>query len=333
MSDSQPINRTGVFFALLTGQVASLIGTQLTGFGLGITILEQNNSVTEFSIFSFAIIMPGLALSPLAGTLVDRRDRRLALIFSHAASGCCSLTLAFLYWTGAYHYWTFVGIVALSSAFSSLQFPAFSSAISVLVDKKNLGRASGLTQFGYGFAQLVGPALGGTLLTSIELTGILVIDFCTFTLAISMLLFVSIPKPKITGAGRQAKGSFGQEMGYAWKYIRTRTGLLGNLILAGGMNLNIGMSLVLIAPLILSIATAAELGIAMSSSGLGMLVGGIAMTLVSTPKKLVNTIVVALLAQSSLYLALASHPKRKISFCRLTSPYGCHFSRGDPVTR
>ena len=120
--------------------------------------------------------MPAFLLAPLVGPLADRYSKKKLLIISHALSGLSSLGLAWLFMSGQFTFELGITLVAMSSAASSIQFPTFNSAIAVMVDKEDLGRASGLSQFGYGAAQLIAPPLGGVLLPIIDISGIIDVD-------------------------------------------------------------------------------------------------------------------------------------------------------------
>ena len=54
------------FLWVLGGQLLSLLGTQLTGFCLGVVILKETGSVTQFSLFSAAVLMPAFCLHHLS---------------------------------------------------------------------------------------------------------------------------------------------------------------------------------------------------------------------------------------------------------------------------
>ncbi len=62
----------GVWF----GQVISFIGSGLTSFALGVWVLQTTGEITQYALISMFFVLPGVLLGPLAGTLIDRWDRR-----------------------------------------------------------------------------------------------------------------------------------------------------------------------------------------------------------------------------------------------------------------
>jgi len=65
-----------VFIIIWLGQMVSLIGSGFTDFALGVWVYQRTGSVTQFALISLFTTLPGIVISPIAGTLVDRWDRR-----------------------------------------------------------------------------------------------------------------------------------------------------------------------------------------------------------------------------------------------------------------
>lgn len=277
------------FFGLIWfGQFMSVIGSALTGFALGVWIFQQTGSATQYGLMILAVSLPGILLSPMAGVLVDRWDRRWTMILSDTGAGLCTVLIWWLLVSNHIVLWQIYVILALSSIFSALQWPAYSASTTVLVPKSHFGRATGMIQLGEGIAQVIAPAIAGTLLAILHIEGVIFIDFATFLFAVFTLLLVRIPKPPKTQEGEASKGSFWQEVAYGWRFIRTRPGLLGMLLFFAGVNLTEGIVIVLIVPLVLGFADEITLGIVMSVAGSGALVGAVAMSIWGEPKKLVT---------------------------------------------
>ena len=80
------------FLVIWGGQFVSLIGSGLTGFGLGVWVFQQTGSVTQFALIALSAAVPGIIMTPFAGALVDRWDRRRAMILSD--TGAAAMTAA-----------------------------------------------------------------------------------------------------------------------------------------------------------------------------------------------------------------------------------------------
>ena len=284
------------FLIIWIGQVVSRLGSGLTGFALAVWVYQRTGSVTQLALVSFSMTLPAVLMSPFAGTLVDRWDRRWAMILSDAGAGLGTLTIALLVWRGQTEIWLIYLALAVVGVFQSFQWPAFSASTTLLVRKQDLGRANGLTQLGLAAAQILAPVLGAALLATIRLAGVILIDFLTFVFALLTLFIVRVPRPE-PRAGEAPRGSLLREAAYGWRYLRQRPGLMGLLVLFAATNFTMGMLTVLITPLVLSFASPSVLGPVLSVAGSGMLVGGLAMSVWGGPKRRLRGIFIPLLLQ------------------------------------
>lgn len=296
------------FLVVWVGQVVSALGSNLTGFALGVWIYQQTGSVTRFALIALVTTLPGTLLSPLAGALVDRWDRRCAMILSDAGAGSMTLVLAALLWSDRLELWHIYLLLAASSVFATLQWPAFTAATTLLVPREHLGRASGLTQLGNGIAEILAPALAGALVVSIGLDGVVLIDAATFLVAVSTLLAIRVPRAPVSAEGAAVRGSLWRETLAGWSYIRQRTGLLVLLALLATTNFSMGILQVLVTPMVLSFTSPAVLGRVLTVAGLGMLAGSLVMSVWGGPRRRVAGILFFLLLQGLSLMAGGLRP-------------------------
>jgi DHA3 family macrolide efflux protein-like MFS transporter len=273
-----------VFVLIWFGQLISLIGSGLTSFALGVWVYETTDSATSYALVILATMAPGILLSPLAGTLVDRWDRRWAMILSDIGAGLSTLIIFLLFTSGQFELWHILMATAASSAFGAFQWPAYSAATTLLVPKEHYGRANGIVQLGQAIAYIASPALAGFLVVQIQIQGVVLIDFATFAFAVLTLLFVRIPSPETTAEREVGKASFLREAAYGWAYLTARPGLLGMLTLFALLNFLLGVVMALFTPMVLSFTDADVLGTMTSIGASGMLFGGLVMSIWGGPK-------------------------------------------------
>ncbi|HEV7517835.1 MAG TPA: MFS transporter [Thermoanaerobaculia bacterium] len=288
------------FLVVWAGQVVSMLGSNLTGFAIGVSVYQQTGSATRFAFIALVTTLPAVLLSPLAGALIDRVNRRTAMIVSDSGAGLATLILALLLWRGHLELWEIYLLLAVSSTFGALQWPAFSAATTLLVPKRHLGRASGMVQMGEGAAAIVAPVLAGALVVSLGLESVVLIDFATFVFAVATLLCVRIPAPAVSAEGAQVRGSLWREALSGWSFIRERPGLLSLLVLFATLGVSLGMVQVLLPPLVLSFTSAAVFGRVASVAGLGMLAGSLVVSVWGGPKRRVAGILGFLLIKGAI---------------------------------
>lgn len=278
------------FFIIWVGQLVSNLGSRLTAFALGLWLFQETGSVTLFALNNLAFVLPTILLSPFAGVLADRWDRRWVMVLSDAGAGLSTLAIFLLLATDSLAVWHIYLVTAVSSLFTVFQWPAYTASTTMLIPKDQLGRASGLTQMSQAIAQLAGPAIAGALFIFVGLNGIILIDFVTFGVAVFTLLVIRIPQPKVSAESRQEQGSYLREARYGWTYLRQRPGLMALLFYYASVNFALSMIGPLILPMLMNMVTADVVGYATSVSGSGMLLGTLVMSAWGGPKRRVRGI-------------------------------------------
>jgi MFS family permease len=268
------------FVVVWIGQVVSLLGTAMSGFGLTIWVYELTGSATALSLMGFFFVTPMLIISPLAGALVDRSNRKFMMMISDLASGLATIVILFLYQSSDLQLWQLYITSAFMGLFQAFQWPAFSAAITTMLPKEQYGRANGLISLAESGSGILAPILAGALLALIGLGGILVFDIASFVFAILALLIVVVPQPKTTQVGEQSKGSLWKESVYGFHYILKRPSLLGLQIVFLVGNFLATIAFTLAAPLVLSRTGNNEmaLGTVNSIGAIGGVLGGVVMS-------------------------------------------------------
>lgn len=293
------------FVLLWLAQTLSTIGTQLTGFGLGVWVYQHTQSTLLYSLTALANFAPRVLVTPLLGGMVDRHDLRYVLLLGHGGAGVCSLLIALLFATDRPHLGLIIGLVVVGASFNSVHLPAFPKAMTLLVEKRHLPRANGLLQLGMALGFIVAPLLASMLMPAIGLVGILAIDFSMglFGLTIVATMRGGLRAPPATPApGALGERSAWRDALFGWRYITQHPGLLGLQLIITAMSFNLGILQVLITPLMLSFADVQVLGIVMFTGGMGMLAGSVAMMTWGGPQRRVVGILVFLLLQGAFML-------------------------------
>jgi predicted MFS family arabinose efflux permease len=260
-------------------------------------VFEQTGSATQFALIGLSAVLPRVLLSPLAGTVVDRWDRRRAMILSDAGAGLSTLAIVLLLWThqlggqgNSLGIWPIYALTFVNAAFGTLQWPAFAATTSLLVPKENLGRANGLVQFGQAASEILAPALAGVLMGIIHLQGVILIDVVTFVFAVITLLLVRLPKPEASPQTGPGRVTLWHDLTLGWRYIRARPGLKGLLLFFAVVNFLWGMVGALITPMILGWTSSEELGLIIAIAGAGMFAGSLLMSVWGGPQRRINAV-------------------------------------------
>lgn len=277
---------TKKFLIVWAGQTVSVLGSGFTSFALGIWVYQRTGLITDFALISVCVMLPGIIVSPFAGALVDRFNRRDMMILSDITAGCSSLMLALLFLAGILTVAKVYLLVSLGSIATAVRMPSYMALLSQLLPNKQLGRASGMMQMGPAVTGVLSPILAASMLGKINFPGVVAVDCATFVAAVATLVAIKVP----TVPSHRARQSLLKEVIAGWAYIRERPGLTALLLFFAAMNISNSSAQVLFTPIILSFAGRAVLGRIMSIGALGFLAGSVLMSAWGGPERRVRGI-------------------------------------------
>jgi MFS family permease len=302
--DEDPAAGSGhpiVFGAVWLGQLVSVIGTSLTTFALGLWVYQLHGSVTDFALIGFCAVTPRVVLSPVAGAVVDRIGRRKVMLASSMGGGAVIVVVMALAWTRELTVWQVYAVAAISGALATFEWPAWSAATSVLVPRRHLGRASGLVSMAQAASGILGPILAATLLVVAGIEVVLIVDFVSFMFAATTLAVVRFPEPAI---GASIGLRFRDELLSGLRHIRGEPALSRLVLFLMSVTFQWGIVAALIAPMVLGLGSAIELGQVLSAAGLGALAGAAFMGISGGPRRRVRGLVMAEAASGVAFLAM-----------------------------
>lgn len=273
------------FLAIWATQIVSLLGSDLSGFALGVWIYQQTHQATPFAITVLFGSLPRVLLAPIAGTVADRFSRRWLMIMSDLGNALITLAIAIVFWQGHMQIWMIYLVSFVGSITQAFQEPAYTASVTMLVPKQQLTRASGLIQMGQSLESILTPLAAGFLYSVIGLNGLFFLNFFTCLPAVLTLLIVRIPQPHREDLHAEQKPSIWQDAIAGWKYLAERTGLMGMSWYFALVNFLLNFAAVLTIPLVLSQTNSVGLGITQMIFGAGMLIGSFLISVWGGPKK------------------------------------------------
>lgn len=277
------------FFTIWSGQALSLVGSQVGGFALVWWLTQETGgSATILALMTFIAMLPGVILGPFVGALVDRWDRRRVMIVADSTIALFSAGLAVLLWIDALQIWHVYVIMFVRALGGTFHFSAMQASTSLMVPKSQLARVGGMNQTLRGALDIITPPLGALLMELVPLYAIMGIDVVTAAFAIVPLFFVAVPQPPRRVADAQPAlarrqspvATLLRDVQEGFVYIRHWQGLLIILLMATVLNMlaNPGFSLL---PILVKNhfgGDALQLGWLSSSWGIGLIVGGLTLS-------------------------------------------------------
>ncbi|MBX3066554.1 MAG: MFS transporter [Anaerolineae bacterium] len=287
------------------GQFISLTGSAMTQFALTIWAYQLTGEATALALAAFFNFAPAVLLSPIAGALVDRWNRKLVMMFSDLGAGISTIALFLLYITGNMQIWHIYAAGFFAGLFQSFQFPAYSASISLMLPKAQYGRAQGMLALAEAGSGILAPVFAGALLATIGVGGVMLIDIVTFTFAVGALTIIYVPQPP-QRPPHEAPTSLWQDIMLGFRYIGERRSLLGLLLIFLAANFSFNLGNTLLAPMILARSgnDEFELAAVQSLGAVGGVLGGIILTVWGGPKRRIHGVLVGLILEGGIRVVL-----------------------------
>ncbi len=209
------VSNFGDWFNLLAS--ATLI-TSLTGSG------------TAISYLFLARFLPVFVMSPFAGVLADRYERRMIMVITDVLRA--GTVLCFLFIRTPEQIWLLYALTVFQFVLSALYTPAHSALLSNVVARDDLVTANALDGFTWSTMLAMGALFGGLAAAYLGLAAAFVIDAATFLVSAWFVLRISrVSKPVEEGGSEVRLFDFLE----GFQYLAGRPFILGlSLVKAGG---------------------------------------------------------------------------------------------------
>jgi MFS family permease len=288
------------FTIIAIGQAISLLGSGMTQFAIVIWAWQETGQATVLALTGFFAFGPVVLVSPFAGALVDRWNRKLVMMLSDLAAGLGTIALLILFISDTLQVWHLYVLGAFVGVFQAFQWPAFSATISVMLPKEQYARANGMLELARAGSGILAPVLAGALIGFLGISWVLVIDIFTFIFAIGALLVIHVPQPKVTTEGLESQGSIWKEAGYGFKYIWRRPSLFWLQMVFFFINLTATFGFTVLAAMILARTdnNATILGSVQSAGAAGGVAGGLLLSAWGGPKRRIHGVLLSMISIS-----------------------------------
>ncbi|MDE3112028.1 MAG: MFS transporter [Chloroflexota bacterium] len=172
----------------LAGQMVSLV--------LVLLVLQRYGSPALAGVTTFLAIMPGLLVSPIAGTLLDRFGRRRLILIDYSVACCALCLLAGLSIADLLPVPLFLAIVFAQSLTFPLSSVGMRTLFPLVVPRPLWERANAMDSNGYAVSTIFGPAIAGAVVAALHGEGGLLVAAAVFAVAVVVTLGVPDPEPE-----------------------------------------------------------------------------------------------------------------------------------------
>lgn len=301
------------FFTIWAGQAFSLFGSSLVQFALIWWLTVTTGSATVLAMATLAAMLPQILLAPFAGVVVDRASRRLIILLADGTTALFTLVLVYLFATGQTQVWHVYVIMFVRSAAGAFHFPAMQASTTLMVPEKHLSRVAGMNSALNGLMSIAAPALGALMVSVWPMAQVMLIDVVTAAIAMAPLLFIAIPQPA-REENPQGEASmlhaFSHDLRDGVRYILKWRGLTVIVLILMAVNFLLIPAASLVPILVTKhyVGDAPQLAMAIACYGIGIVTGGLLLSVWGGFERRVFTSMAGLLVMGASFFLLGLLP-------------------------
>jgi MFS family permease len=203
------------FRRYVASQSLSLIGAWVETVAQGLLVLQLTHSGLLLGLTTAARYAPILMLSPYAGLLIDRFNKRRVLLVTQVGLGVVSLLLGFAVLSGQVRLWQVVVLALAFGTFSAADNPARQAFVSELVRQSLLRNAVILNSILVNIARVIGPTIAAVVIHAAGIGWCFMINAVSFLAVIGSLLVLDVDQLHPTNPTPRGPGQIRDGFRYA----------------------------------------------------------------------------------------------------------------------
>jgi MFS family permease len=197
------------------GQTISLVGSWTETVAQAVLVLQLTHSGIWLGLATAARYAPVLLLTPYAGVIVDRYDKRRILLFTQSALATASLVLGLLVVAGAIRLWIVFAIALAFGVATALDNPARLAFVSEIVGRRLIRNAITLNSTLVNVGRGVGPIVAAALVATVGVGWCFVANAASFGAVIYSLLILDVSQLHPSAPVQRVRGQLRQGLAYA----------------------------------------------------------------------------------------------------------------------
>ncbi len=271
------------FRNLFIGNIGFFFGMNMMIVLRGWLVEDKWHNAAYLGYLMASVAVPLLLLSPVAGVVTDRVDRRKLLLVAQSALVGVNGIVGFLIITDAIAYWHLLVASSLTGGAFAFNMPGRQALVATLVPREKLMNAMALSTATMNISRIIGPTIAGVLVGPIGIGGAYMVT-TGFYIASVAVTFVLPPQPP----HREKEFTFFEDFVGGFSYIR-RSSVLVALILFATLPMIFAMPYMTLLPVFANRVWdvgSTGFGVMQAASGVGGLAGALVIAnLDAYPKK------------------------------------------------
>lgn len=259
----------------------SLFGTSIYNFAIGLYVLRLTGSGLSFATTLVLSILSTMIVTPFAGVLADRLDKKLLAIITDTLNGILLISL-YLITTGyALSLFMIYMCTFLLNVFTAIYGISIEAAKPNIVSEKRLVSMNSINKIIEASSSILGPMVGGIVFAFLNIRFFIVINGFSFIISAILQLFIDFKfnyYPRKEENEEKKKLGFAVDMLEGLSYVKRRKYILNLFGVFVVLNFFIGLSITVPVPYIINNVlklSAKFYGIIESALPVGMILGAL----------------------------------------------------------
>lgn len=266
------------FYSVWFSRLISILGSSLTTFGVSVWVYGETGKATPMAVTMLCSILPSVIFAPLSGIVCDYFNRKKVIFIADSIVAITGLALLMYLMMERFDFGIICAFNFINATANMLDNNAYQASLSTLVKENDIKKAGGMNQIIDSISSIIAPVCAGILYYPVGLKGLLVIDLCTYVVA--MLIFIRVPACVFSDFPKEKKEheKFFENILAGFQFIFSQRGLTLLMIFYAMFNFPLNVSDSLTEPLVLSLGNSFDMGLVKMAGGIGIFLGSLFIT-------------------------------------------------------
>jgi MFS family permease len=186
--DVSPLKENSNYRWLYLSQLISFFGSMITYVAIPFQMYEITGSTFHVGMLGIVQLIPLVISGFWGGALADSFDRRKLVVITEVAAAVGNLFLVGFAFSNSQAYWILYLLSGLMAIFRGIERPSLEALTQQLIKKEDIPKVSSLQSFKTTTGMIMGPAVGGILISTFGIVATYAVDCLTFVVSIYCLM-------------------------------------------------------------------------------------------------------------------------------------------------
>lgn len=214
--DVSPLRHSRDFRLIMASGIVTYLGSMITYVALPFQVAQLTGSFVAVGLIGLFELVPLVVFGLYGGALADAVDRRVMVVVTELAAGLLVAVLLVNALLPSPQLWVLYVVAMLLAVTDGLQRPSLDAIIPRVVSHDELPAASAINAFKWQLGGIVGPAVGGILISIGGVALAYAVDIGTFVASVVLLWRLHSVRAEREDDDRVSLRHITEGMRYAW---------------------------------------------------------------------------------------------------------------------